>query len=427
VADIFLRPGEPSPADERLLSDVVVASFPLAPFLYHAEPQPTDIRLKDPRRALAQAAPATIIVAPLGVASAEAFGTTAAALVVTPSSIPGAEAFGAPRVALVVAPSGIGSAEALGAPRLAAIITPSSIASAEAFGTARVAVTSVVAPTGIPTAQAFGVARLALVVSATGIASSAAFGVPRVAEVVAASGIPSAEAFGTAAIAERVTAAGISSAEAFGTARIGSGVAPTGIASAEAFGAPRVDLELGATGIPSSEAFGTLEIAGGVLVVLPVGIQSGEAFGALVVVAKILLGSMKATSWATWQGRAADARHGAGTAKASDRPAYMMIVGGSMSYNEGDQIHASNEIRSTTAPYDRIDPTTLCFKLQRPDGSSRVYTYGTDAEIVRDSKGVYYMLIDTTGAPGRYVGRWWSTGVGQSATPWEAWVAAANL
>lgn len=191
----------------------------------------------------------------VGIASAEAFGTGAAA--VGP---------------LTLQLAGIGSVETFGAlnvqgpPRT---VTLSGIPSAQAFGGPQVTPgPATITGTGIASAQAFGTATLTtgpVTVSLTGIASGEAFGTAKVAQLVTlGAGIASAEAFGTAKVSYAVAGAGIASAEAFGTATLTRGpvtVTLTGIASAEAFGSAGVSKTVALTGIASAQAFGTATIA----------------------------------------------------------------------------------------------------------------------------------------------------------------------
>ena len=37
------------------------------------------------------------------------------------------------------------------------------------------------------------------------------------------------------------------------------------------------------------------------------------------------------------------------------------------------------------------DPTTVTFKIREPDGTITTYIYGTDAEVVKSSTGVFYV------------------------------------
>jgi hypothetical protein len=56
------------------------------------------------------------------------------------------------------------------------------------------------------------------------------------------------------------------------------------------------------------------------------------------------------------------------------------------------------------------DPTTVIFKIKKPDGTITTYTYGVDAEVIRESLGVYYMIV-TVDTPGN----WWYKIMGTEA------------
>ena len=62
----------------------------------------------------------------------------------------------------------------------------------------------------------------------------------------------------------------------------------------------------------------------------------------------------------------------------------------------------------------RVDPAAVFARVKDPAGAVTNYTYGIDAELVRESAGVYY--IDTDGDT---EGEWWtrvySTGAGKTA------------
>ena len=61
-----------------------------------------------------------------------------------------------------------------------------------------------------------------------------------------------------------------------------------------------------------------------------------------------------------------------------------------------------------------VDPAAVFATVKTPAGGVTTYTYGVDAELVRDSQGVYYIDDD-----GNAEGKWWtriySTGAGQAA------------
>lgn len=61
-----------------------------------------------------------------------------------------------------------------------------------------------------------------------------------------------------------------------------------------------------------------------------------------------------------------------------------------------------------------IDPSTLVFKLMKPNGTTVTYTYGTSPQLVRKSQGIYYVnyKVDMAGA---WTYRFESTGTGEGA------------
>lgn len=60
------------------------------------------------------------------------------------------------------------------------------------------------------------------------------------------------------------------------------------------------------------------------------------------------------------------------------------------------------------------DPTTVTAIISEPDGTETTYVYGTDAELVKDSTGVYHVDISAMTA-GRWVYRFEGTGAAQAA------------
>lgn len=62
------------------------------------------------------------------------------------------------------------------------------------------------------------------------------------------------------------------------------------------------------------------------------------------------------------------------------------------------------------------DPLTVQVRVKDPSAVITTYVYGTDAQVVRQSKGVYYIEIDTSGqAGGTYQLVWNSTGTYKAA------------
>lgn len=63
-----------------------------------------------------------------------------------------------------------------------------------------------------------------------------------------------------------------------------------------------------------------------------------------------------------------------------------------------------------------IDPTAVFLAFTSPSGTTTTYTYGTDAELVKASTGVYTANVDGTEA-GKWRYRWYSTGTAQASEP----------
>ena len=242
-------------------------------------------------------------IAPVGVASAEAFGGAVLASVVTIAPAGIASGFASDNQllspgAVAILAAGIASAEVFGAVVLAAgavTLAPAGVASAETFGTAAALPGAVaIAAVGIASVAGFGAATVlpgAATVAPAGVASGEGFGAAAVLPggvTIAAAGVASGEAVGDALVnagGTVVQVAGIASAEAFGLATLVPGgvvVLAAGVASAEGFGAALVaagGTVVQATGIGSAEGFGLALVAAGAAMVLPAGVASAEAFG----------------------------------------------------------------------------------------------------------------------------------------------------
>lgn len=72
------------------------------------------------------------------------------------------------------------------------------------------------------------------------------------------------------------------------------------------------------------------------------------------------------------------------------------------------------------------DPTGITFKMREPDGTETTYVHGTDAEVVKESTGVYYVTW-TYAKKGRHIARWNGTGVLISAEQDETWVRSGAI
>lgn len=268
------------------------------------------------------------IIAPTGIASAQAFGTATISLGggggsqnVSPTGIPSAQAFGlaqlnrtvrgtgittaeqlgnakinlrtimtgiasleamgAAKLNINAKPTGIATAEVIGTAKLNRNAKPTGIVTAEAIGTARV--TSNVKPTGIATGETVGTAKLNRTAPMTGIASAQAFGSSKLNVNVKPTGIASAEATGSASVTTgpvSIRPTGIATTETIGAAKLNQNIKPTGIASAQAFGLPRFTIYVRPTGIASVQAFGSTTVVPGPKTLSPTGIASAQAFGA---------------------------------------------------------------------------------------------------------------------------------------------------
>jgi hypothetical protein len=81
-------------------------------------------------------------------------------------------------------------------------------------------------------------------------------------------------------------------------------------------------------------------------------------------------------------------------------------------YDVGDLVRVTGTF--TDAAGTAIDPTTVVFKVKKPDRSITTYTYGTDMQLVKESTGNYRVDISAD-VKGKYKYRWYSTGNGQAA------------
>ncbi len=82
-------------------------------------------------------------------------------------------------------------------------------------------------------------------------------------------------------------------------------------------------------------------------------------------------------------------------------------------YVEGQVVHASVTLRSTAT--DALsDPTTLTAIVVHPDGTETSYVFGTDAELIHDSLGLFHIDI-ACDEPGEWGYRFVSTGTAAGA------------
>lgn len=73
----------------------------------------------------------------------------------------------------------------------------------------------------------------------------------------------------------------------------------------------------------------------------------------------------------------------------------------------------------------KVDPDEVTFLVEQPDASVTAYVYGTDAEVVKDETGVYY--IDITLDVGQFwFWRWEGAGTTFAACQGDLYVIPAR-
>ena len=80
-------------------------------------------------------------------------------------------------------------------------------------------------------------------------------------------------------------------------------------------------------------------------------------------------------------------------------------------YDRGDRIRLTATIRDLENDNVLVDPDTLEFTILEPDASTTTYVYGTDAEVIRDSVGVFHVYWDAA----------------QSGLHWARYAASGNV
>ena len=83
----------------------------------------------------------------------------------------------------------------------------------------------------------------------------------------------------------------------------------------------------------------------------------------------------------------------------------------SAAYDLGQDVEVVGDFRNNGTLY---DPTTVKVSVRRPGGKIKTYVYGTDAEVVKDSTGLYYMVI-TGSLVGVWFYRWFTDTAGQKS------------
>jgi hypothetical protein len=94
-------------------------------------------------------------------------------------------------------------------------------------------------------------------------------------------------------------------------------------------------------------------------------------------------------------------------------------------YDIGDEVRCTGTFTDESGTAQ--DPASVAFRFKAPSATTATaYVYGTDAEVVKDSTGVYHVDLDITEA-GTWYTRWSATGVGQAAGEGQFYVIESNV
>lgn len=63
-----------------------------------------------------------------------------------------------------------------------------------------------------------------------------------------------------------------------------------------------------------------------------------------------------------------------------------------MAYDINESIRCNVEFKNRSGAF--VDPTTITFKIKSPTGTITTYTYITDEELVKESTGRYYIIVE---------------------------------
>lgn len=95
-------------------------------------------------------------------------------------------------------------------------------------------------------------------------------------------------------------------------------------------------------------------------------------------------------------------------------------------YDIGDLIRVTGTFKNDAGA--ATDPTTVKFVFEKPNETATTYVYLTDAQLVRDSPGVFHVdLVPAAGEDGLWLYRWEGTGAVQQAEPGSFEVRPSNI
>jgi hypothetical protein len=93
-------------------------------------------------------------------------------------------------------------------------------------------------------------------------------------------------------------------------------------------------------------------------------------------------------------------------------------------YEKGQVVRATGTFRDSAG--NLVDPSVVKFRVRTPAAVVTEFTYGTDADLVKDSAGVYHFDVALVTA-GLWKYRWISTGIGAAAKVVQLDVAEAEF
>ena len=85
-------------------------------------------------------------------------------------------------------------------------------------------------------------------------------------------------------------------------------------------------------------------------------------------------------------------------------------------FQKGNLVKVTGRFKSDAGALQ--DPTAVFFAFKNPAGTTTTYTYGTHAQLVKDSTGVYHVILDLDAA-GKYTWKFYSTGTGKASAESE--------
>lgn len=93
-------------------------------------------------------------------------------------------------------------------------------------------------------------------------------------------------------------------------------------------------------------------------------------------------------------------------------------------YEQGQVVRATGTFKDSAG--NLVDPSVVKFRVRTPAAVVTEYTYGVNADLVKDSTGVYHFdIVLSTSGLWKY--RWVSTGIGAAAKVVSLDVAAAEF